>query len=263
MQHSRGNRVGRNFTVRPSEAELEQFKAAGFGIVGPAEFGPWLKWCALQALLLEGQDRHCQDLGPAVPSMVQQLRRGGSANAGGARRHSLAGSDDVAKRVILDLCGGSGAWSKPYRDAGYEVDVITLPAYDVRTYHDRREIHGIIAAPPCEQFSIAKTSGPRDFPKGLETVTACLRVIAECRPAWWALENPASGLLRRWLGNPVDVFQPHHFGDPWTKSTALWGKFALPARSHVKPRSGMPGRRPAERAITPTGFAAAFFAANP
>ncbi len=29
--------------------------------------------------------------------------------------------------IILDLCGGTGSWSKPYKDAGYDVRVITLP----------------------------------------------------------------------------------------------------------------------------------------
>lgn len=26
-------------------------------------------------------------------------------------------------KIILDLCGGTGSWSKPYRDAGYDVRV--------------------------------------------------------------------------------------------------------------------------------------------
>lgn len=30
-------------------------------------------------------------------------------------------------KIILDLCGGTGSWSKPYKDAGYDVRVITLP----------------------------------------------------------------------------------------------------------------------------------------
>ena len=37
-------------------------------------------------------------------------------------------------KIILDLCGGTGAWSAPYKDAGYDVRVITLPEYDVRDY---------------------------------------------------------------------------------------------------------------------------------
>lgn len=34
-------------------------------------------------------------------------------------------------KIILDLCGGTGSWSKPYRDAGYDVRVITLPRYNL------------------------------------------------------------------------------------------------------------------------------------
>jgi len=34
-------------------------------------------------------------------------------------------------KIILDLCGGTGSWSKPYKDAGYDVRVITLPEYNV------------------------------------------------------------------------------------------------------------------------------------
>ena len=39
-----------------------------------------------------------------------------------------------SQKIILDLCGGTGSWSKPYRDAGYDVRVITLPENDVCTY---------------------------------------------------------------------------------------------------------------------------------
>lgn len=40
----------------------------------------------------------------------------------------------MSDKVILDLCGGTGAWSKPYKEAGYDVRVITLPKHDIRTY---------------------------------------------------------------------------------------------------------------------------------
>ena len=36
------------------------------------------------------------------------------------------------KKIILDLCGGTGAWSAPYAEAGYGVCNITLPAFDLR-----------------------------------------------------------------------------------------------------------------------------------
>ena len=76
-------------------------------------------------------------------------------------------------KIILDLCGGTGAWSKPYKEAGYDVRIITLPEYDVRNYVPPLA-YGILAAPPCEQFSFAKTTGkPRDLMKGMDIVRAC------------------------------------------------------------------------------------------
>jgi hypothetical protein len=36
------------------------------------------------------------------------------------------------QKIILDLCGGTGAWSRPYAEAGYDVRNITLPDYDVQ-----------------------------------------------------------------------------------------------------------------------------------
>lgn len=41
---------------------------------------------------------------------------------------------DNSNKIILDLCGGTGSWSKPYKEAGYDVRLITLPEYDVLTY---------------------------------------------------------------------------------------------------------------------------------
>lgn len=40
-----------------------------------------------------------------------------------------------SEKIILDLCGGSGSWSRPYQEAGYDVKLITLPDHDVCTWH--------------------------------------------------------------------------------------------------------------------------------
>lgn len=47
-------------------------------------------------------------------------------------------------KIILDLCGGTGSWSAPYRENGYDVRVITLPEYDLleRTILDRNTSGG-------------------------------------------------------------------------------------------------------------------------
>jgi len=199
-------------------------------------------------------------------------------------------------KIILDLCGGTGAWSKPYADAGYDVRVITLPE-DVRTYVPPEEVYSVLAAPPCAGFSVAKDHKiSRDLGGGMDIVNACIRIIFQCKPMFWALENPA-GLLRKFLGDYDYAFQPWWFGDPWTKLTNLWGKFNKPTRKYsywedvpkneklyVRPRRTKPsiaflhksdaGLMPQLseykcdidtdfRAITPPGFAKAFFEANP
>ena len=59
-------------------------------------------------------------------------------------------------KIILDLCGGTGSWSKPYSENGYDVRLITLPDNDVRHYEPPENVYGILAAPPCAQFSFEK-----------------------------------------------------------------------------------------------------------
>jgi|GEM_PF-7128011 len=85
------------------------------------------------------------------------------------------------QKIILDLCGGTGAWSKPYKEAGYDVRKITLPIYDVRDYSPPNNVYGILAAPPCTEFSLAKGAAARDFTTATEIVKACLNIIWCCR----------------------------------------------------------------------------------
>ena len=48
-------------------------------------------------------------------------------------------------KIILDLCGGTGSWSKPYRAAGYDVRVITLPRYNLFDTREReRETDSVL-----------------------------------------------------------------------------------------------------------------------
>lgn len=175
-------------------------------------------------------------------------------------------------KIILDLCGGSGSWSKPYADAGYDVRVITLPQ-DVRLLTRLKDpVHGILAAPPCTVFASSGARWPRtkeQMIEGLSVVDACLRAVAVYRPAWWALENPI-GKLRQFLGQPCFYFQPWEYGDPYFKRTCLWGSFEVPRKAPVEPteggkihRMGPSPDRAAKRSITPPGFAKAFFQANP
>ena len=180
-------------------------------------------------------------------------------------------------RIILDLCGGTCAWSAPYSEAGYDVRNITLPEFDVRLWQGYvgLNVHGILAAPPCTHLASSgarwfRTKGESALLEALSTVDACLRIIHFCKPQWWALENPV-GRLVRYLGKPVMYFDPCDYGDPYRKRTALWGVFNRPLTSPVHPVSvclqgswvqKLGKGNGYARSVTPPGFARAFFEAN-
>lgn len=227
-------------------------------------------------------------------------------------------------KIILDLCGGTGSWAKPYKENGYKVITITLPDYDVNeivlwdgfiTFKsitdkepiviNRDNIYGILAAPPCTMFSFARTNAkrPRNLQEGMKCVRSCLNIIWYCMEIqqdtikktvplkFWSLENPYFGLLPKFLGKSAFTFDPWEFGDGYQKRTALWGNFVEPKKNPV-PMSNEAKKkaktnsylhtikfdklstkdihpeaygkldRQARRAITPQGFAQAFFKAN-
>lgn len=213
------------------------------------------------------------------------------------------------KKIILDLCGGTGSWSKPYRDnSDYRVYNLTLPDTDITKLAylpsevvyalQEGKVYGILAAPPCTQFSIARNDKTakqaRDMEKGMQVVEACLKIIwwAQYKKfrkdeglKFWCLENPASGYLKRFLGKPAMVFEPCDYGDPYTKKTALWGNFTEPVKNPVEPSRGTMVKyasqfddlkpvdkeyqerlgvdsRTIRRSITPEGFAKAFYESN-
>lgn len=221
-----------------------------------------------------------------------------------------------SNKIILDLCGGTGAMSNPYGEAGYNVKVITLPEYDITRTElymetivfsgnnnlnglsvNYKNIYGILAAPPCTQFSFARNEKraklPRDLKKGLIVVDACLRIIRRVllkgALQFWVMENP-KGHLRRFLGKPFLEFNPCDYGDAWTKPTDIWGFFNNPKKNAVTLAGGpdrwtdngrftaadnsSPNctdeyfrkvrgeRRIIRRSITPPGFAKAFYRAN-
>lgn len=205
---------------------------------------------------------------------------------------------DNENKIILDLCGGTGSWSKPYKDNGYDVRLITLPENDVRTFQPPENVYGILAAPPCTMFSFARTNAktPRDTKGGMEIVLACLKIIWECQHRtesdtqmkpplkFWALENPFCR-LNWFIGEPVYIFHPFQFGDGYSKRTCLWGHFnkpnsmALYSKKYRKKFDMLlmdeledirsisdltfkSKNRQELRSITPEGFAKAFYEAN-
>jgi hypothetical protein len=199
---------------------------------------------------------------------------------------------DNKDKIILDLAGGTGAWSVEYAKNGYTVFNITLPYYDLL---DERTVrlcinlnpYGILFACPCDIWSNAgvrfwKTRTSDEVLMHSKILVKGLRIIYNTNPVFWCLENPI-GKMKEFMGEPAYKFHPYVFGDAYTKKTYLWGKFNIPMfplqvepkiRNPVKyagsnstksqtPVSWISGKnRKERRAITPPGFAKAFYEVN-
>lgn len=199
-----------------------------------------------------------------------------------------------AGKVVLSLFDKSGAWSRPWEEAGYQVyrfDIQDDPVVgDVNNFStdffgdwfgdfEGADIYAILAACPCTDFA---SSGARHFAAkdqdgrtvaSVRLVHQALRTIEYFRPAVWALENPV-GRIEKLGGLPPWrlAFDPNHLGDPYTKKTLIWGRFNgdLPIAPEFpsegsKMHSQYGGKSLATknaRSVTPEGFAYGFFAAN-
>jgi hypothetical protein len=193
-----------------------------------------------------------------------------------------------SQKTVLSLFDLSGEWSKPWKEAGYNVvtmdiqtgqDVHDFSAEYFNENYDLTDVYAILAATPCTDFA---SSGSRHFAAkdadgrteaSKQLVFQTLRTIEYFRPAVWCLENPV-GRIEDLTGLPKArmSFDPNHFGEPYTKKTMLWGNFNadLPT-AHVEPTEGSKmwakygGKSQATknaRSVTPEGFAYAFFMAN-
>jgi len=92
-------------------------------------------------------------------------------------------------QLVLSLFSGIGLFDKSFRDAGFCVvsagDLIT--GQDIRDFRGvKNKFDGIIGGSPCQDFSSLKRE------KGtysLEMMNEFLRVVDECEPNWYLLEN--------------------------------------------------------------------------
>ena len=136
-------------------------------------------------------------------------------------------------KIILHLCADIGSDSRFYKlDSEYNV-ILVGEKIGVENFEPPKNVYGIIANPVCTEFSTANGFHKKnDIEKGMILVRHCQRIIAEAKPKWWIIENPANGKLKNVIGKPNYVYQPWQFGSPWTKKTALWGQFNIPNPIH-------------------------------
>jgi hypothetical protein len=201
--------------------------------------------------------------------------------------------------VVVSLFDRSGAWPRPYAEAGATVVTVDISeALPETLYRGRTHwvadllkmgapdipVDVMLLAPPCTEFAVsgARWWAAKDADGRTEAavrlVKAALVLVAVMGPRVWALENP-TGRLERLVPDVGPVrhsFDPCDYGDPYTKRTHLWGWFSsnlqrtpvAPERvcsqgSWVQKLGGKSERTKVLRSTTPAGFARAFAAANP
>lgn len=201
-------------------------------------------------------------------------------------------------KQIVSLFDYSGEWSRPYREAGYsvlQVDVklgtdVYSPLVELEDPYSAspgalRKVYGVLAAPPCTDFSgsgaqywKAKDADGRTK-ASMALIERTVELIDLWNPTFWVLENPVGRLntLFPWLvPYGPKYIQPWWYGDGYTKKTGLWGQFLMPIQtcfdkpdpvcpqgSWVQRLGGSSARTKELRSMTPPGFARAFFEANP
>lgn len=206
-------------------------------------------------------------------------------------------AEGPGSRLIISLFDESGAWTAPYREAGYPVYHFDLERGEGFGWtHDIRDfsveylteelgidlVYGILAAPPCTDFTVsgAQYWPAKDADGRTEASLELVDRVGQCAelfsPRFWVIENPVGRLqkLRPGLGRPLYV-EPWHFGDAYTKKTGLWGRFnrelprnevepirACKAGSWLMQLGGSSERTKRLRSQTPPGLARAFFEVN-
>lgn len=92
--------------------------------------------------------------------------------------------------LVLSLFSGIGLLDSGFREAGFCVvsagDLIL--GQDVRDFRGMPgRFDGIIGGSPCQDFSMARRTPPTG--NGLKMLAEFARVVKECGPDWWLLEN--------------------------------------------------------------------------
>ena len=113
---------------------------------------------------------------------------------------------------LLSLFDHTGEWSRPFRQADWDVIQLDLKhgndvseftcEFIIENYLGNGTIDGVIMAPPCTEFTNsgarwwdAKDSDGRTD-AAAELVRQGIRTIEFLKPDWWALENPPGRLAK-------------------------------------------------------------------
>lgn len=164
--------------------------------------------------------------------------------------------------LMLDLFAGLGGASEAMRRRGWEVVTVdndpefgcTITADLSAWSWDGRTPDLVWASPPCTEFSRESMPWCRTgVAPSLALVESALRIVRECGPAWWVIEN-VRGAIRPFaplLGPPKQSHGPFF----------LWGQFP-PFRATVRPfKERLSSSQRARRAKVPAAISESLAAA--
>ena len=163
-------------------------------------------------------------------------------------------------KLCLDLCSGIGGFSQAFRE-NKEWKVITvdinpkfkpdmlLDIVDVVENKSRYDTFWnlkpdvILASPPCERWSIANTSWPKEgIYQASKVLGAVLETVAIMKPDGWIIENP-KGRMRWFLPKPTATVSLSQFGYRTVKPTDFWTNIDMGLLRSVNMRRNPKGRK--------------------
>lgn len=144
-------------------------------------------------------------------------------------------------KCLLSLFDSTGHWAQPFQEAGWRVICVDLTrGDDIRKFsaefllenylQDIPSIDGILAAPPCTDFTVSgNTHWARKDTDGttqasLNLVLQVLRCVDFLQPDFWALENPVGRLPRLLpdtLGKAAFSFDPWEYAGWMAPTSAM------------------------------------------
>lgn len=176
--------------------------------------------------------------------------------------------------LMLDLFSGTGQASEPFRAAGWEVVRVEIdPSFEAEVHADvahwswsGAKPRLIWASPPCTEFSRESMPWCRTGkPPSLDLVAAAVRIIRECDPDFWVIENVkgATRYLTPFLGRPLCLGPVRLFGrfPRFRRSVPPW-KERLSSKQRVR-RAAMPLQIGQGLLEAINGILPAFYAASP